>query len=103
MRKPYQSPGQDEKLILLYCPGLGLNSRPPAHRSFKHGHTYDIRVMHTYDNLPGLLLKIKGSKRKAAFSGFHHCEIFGKFSFLVQQYTALNVDAVPGQSTWWRC
>ena len=21
MRKPYQSPGQDEKLILLYCPG----------------------------------------------------------------------------------
>ena len=31
MRKPYQSPGQDEKLILLYCPGRGLNSRPPAH------------------------------------------------------------------------
>ena len=30
-------PGQDEKLILLYCPGRGLNSRPPAHRSFKHG------------------------------------------------------------------
>ena len=37
MRKSYQSPGQDEKLILLYCPGRGLNSRPPAHRSFKHG------------------------------------------------------------------
>ena len=37
MRKPYQSPGRDEKLILLYCPGRGLNSRPPAHRSFKHG------------------------------------------------------------------
>ena len=37
MRKPYQSPGQDEKLILLYSPGRGLNSRPPAHRSFKHG------------------------------------------------------------------
>ena len=37
MRKPYQSPGQDEKLILLYCPGRGLNSRPTAHRSFKHG------------------------------------------------------------------
>ena len=37
MRKPYQSPGQDEKLILLYCPGRGLNSRPPAHRSFEHG------------------------------------------------------------------
>ena len=37
MRKPYQSPGQDEKLILLYWPGRGLNSRPPAHRSFKHG------------------------------------------------------------------
>ena len=36
MRKPYQSPGQDEKLILLYCPGRGLNSRPPAHRSFKN-------------------------------------------------------------------
>ena len=36
MRKPYQSP-TDEKLILLYCPGRGLNSRPPAHRSFKHG------------------------------------------------------------------
>ena len=36
MRKPYQSPGQDEKLILLYCPGQGLNSR---HRSFKHGHS----------------------------------------------------------------
>ena len=34
MRKPYQSP---EKLILLYCPGRRLNSRPPAHRSFKHG------------------------------------------------------------------
>ena len=27
----------DEKLILLYCPGQGSNSRPPAHRSFKHG------------------------------------------------------------------
>ena len=26
----------DEKLILLYCPGRGSNSRPPAHRSFKH-------------------------------------------------------------------
>ena len=37
MRKPYQSPGQDEKLILLYCPCRGLNSRLPTHRSFKHG------------------------------------------------------------------
>ena len=27
----------DEKLILLYFPGRGSNSRPPAHRSFKHG------------------------------------------------------------------
>ena len=27
----------DEKLTLLYCPGRGSNSRPPAHRSFKHG------------------------------------------------------------------
>ena len=27
----------DEKLILLYCSGRGSNSRPPAHRSFKHG------------------------------------------------------------------
>ena len=27
----------DEKLILLYCPGRGSNSRPSAHRSFKHG------------------------------------------------------------------
>ena len=27
----------DEKLILLYCPGRGSNSRPPAHSSFKHG------------------------------------------------------------------
>ena len=27
----------DEKLILLYCPGRGLKSRPPAHPSFKHG------------------------------------------------------------------
>ena len=27
----------DEKLILLYCPGRGSNSRPPAHRGFKHG------------------------------------------------------------------
>ena len=26
MRKPYQSPGQGEKLILLYCPGRGLNT-----------------------------------------------------------------------------
>ena len=37
MRKPYQSPGSDEKLILLYCPGRGSNSRPPAPRSFEHG------------------------------------------------------------------
>ena len=37
MRKPYQSPWSDEKLILLYCPGRGSNSRPPAHRSFEHG------------------------------------------------------------------
>ena len=27
----------DEKLILLYCPGRGSNSRPSAHRAFKHG------------------------------------------------------------------
>ena len=27
----------DEKLILLYCPGQGSNSRPPEHRGFKHG------------------------------------------------------------------
>ena len=27
----------DEKLILLYSPGRGSNSRPPAHRSFKNG------------------------------------------------------------------
>ena len=26
----------DEKLILLYCRGEGSNSRPSAHRSFKH-------------------------------------------------------------------
>ena len=26
----------DEKLILLYCPGRGSNSRPSARRSFKH-------------------------------------------------------------------
>ena len=31
MRKPYQSPGSDEKLILLYCLGRGSNFRPPAH------------------------------------------------------------------------
>ena len=23
--------------VLLYCPGRGSNTRPPAHRSFKHG------------------------------------------------------------------
>ena len=27
----------DEKLIILYCPGRGSNSRPSAHRGFKHG------------------------------------------------------------------
>ena len=27
----------DEKLILLYCPRRGSNSRPSAHHSFKHG------------------------------------------------------------------
>ena len=27
----------DENLILLYCPGRGSNSRPSAHRGFKHG------------------------------------------------------------------
>ena len=27
----------DETLILLYFPGRGSNSQPPAHRSFKHG------------------------------------------------------------------
>ena len=26
----------NEKLILLYCPCRGSNSRPSAHRSFKH-------------------------------------------------------------------
>ena len=26
----------DEKLILLYCPGRGSNSRPSARSSFKH-------------------------------------------------------------------
>ena len=26
----------DEELILLYCPGRGSNSRPSAHRGFKH-------------------------------------------------------------------
>ena len=27
----------DETLILIYFPGRGSNSQPPAHRSFKHG------------------------------------------------------------------
>ena len=27
----------DEKLIILYCPGRGSNSRPSTHRSFTHG------------------------------------------------------------------
>ena len=40
MRKPYQSPGKDEKLILLYCPGRGLNSRPPARLIF-----FGVRIM----------------------------------------------------------
>ena len=31
MRKPFQSPGSDEKLILLYYPSRGSNSWPPAH------------------------------------------------------------------------
>ena len=34
----------DEKLILLYCPGRGSNSRPSARRGFKH----DQCVLITY-------------------------------------------------------
>ena len=37
MRKTVPVTLSDEKLILLYCPGRGSNSRPTAHRSFKHG------------------------------------------------------------------
>ena len=39
MRKPYQLPGSDEKLTLLYCPDRGSNSRPPALTTsrFEHG------------------------------------------------------------------
>ena len=51
MRKPYQSPGQDEKLILLYCPGRGLNSRPPVHCSFKHGQHMTHPALATFDTL----------------------------------------------------
>ena len=36
MRKPYQSPGSIEKLILLYSPGRGTNSRPSARVIFFH-------------------------------------------------------------------
>ena len=32
MRETVPVTWSDEKLILLYCPGRGLNSRPPAHR-----------------------------------------------------------------------
>ena len=33
---PVTGSWSDEKLILLYCPGRGSNSRPSARRSFKH-------------------------------------------------------------------
>ena len=42
----------------------------------------------------------------AAFSGSASSWNIGKvflFSVLVQHYSALMVDSVPSQSTWWRC
>ena len=38
----------DEKLILLYCPGRGLNSQPPAHRSVNM-----IKVSYALTTRPG--------------------------------------------------
>ena len=36
MRETVPVTWSDEKLILLYCPGRGSNSRPSEHRGFKH-------------------------------------------------------------------
>ena len=53
----------DEKLILLYCPGRGSNSRPSAHRGFNHeqgvphpyslGH-FDVKVSPFSDTVNNL-------------------------------------------------
>ena len=44
----------NEKLVLLYCPGRGSNSRPSAHGSFKHGQgvprPYSLVYMYTQGN-----------------------------------------------------
>ena len=36
-RKPFQLPGRMKNSSYYYCPGRGSNSRPSAHRGFKHG------------------------------------------------------------------
>ena len=71
MRKPYQSPGQDEKLILLYCPGGGLNSRPPAHRSFKHGQGVPKLRTSTGSRLVGNCCTPSSTRRQRNYAKCH--------------------------------
>ena len=52
----------DEKLILLYCPGRGSNSRPSAHRGFKH----DQGVPRPNHSATAAVLKVDCTNRNSA-------------------------------------
>ena len=70
MRKPYHSPGQDEKLILLYCPGRGLNSRPPAHRSYRYSYlVFSIVTVIIYCNVTGEAARNSKDKNRTEKEG----------------------------------
>ena len=45
----------DEKLILLYCPDRGSNSRPSAHRSFKHGRLVPTGCKNPQENFKSIM------------------------------------------------
>ena len=62
-----------EKLILLYCPGRGSNSRPPTHHSFKHGkgvlRPYPLSRGGGYYDLSVLSMSVMGFQKKVCIGG----------------------------------
>ena len=68
----------DEKLILLYCPGRGSNSRPSAHRGFKHGQGVPrpYSLGHGGGNANLFRVKKRDLPAKSGTVGRAHIEIF---------------------------
>ena len=102
----------DEKLILLYCPGRGSNSRPSAHRSFKHAQgvlrPYPLGHGGGYSDMNsaslGSILPMQQLRTKNISSHFNHClypgtHLYSCVNFLTETKGDLNPGSLDREST----